>query len=292
MRKILIVDDEVVYLQQIFKIVNESEEDYRILRAMDVESAYAICEKIQPDIVITDWEMPGISGIDFVQMLKSNELLSRIPVVMCTGIMTNSLNLKTALDAGAVDFVRKPIDEVELLARIKSVLSLVDSFKTIARRDEIITTQKNEILQNQVDLHNRELVSYSLLQTKSALDNEDLLNKLTNLQKLVKNQAAQQLLTKIIHTVKLEPDNINWDEFKNRFETVHPDFFKELLLKSDKLSTNELKLCAFLRLNMSSKEISRITHQSTRAIEVARYRIRKKFSLESKESLHHFLHTL
>lgn len=92
---------------------------------------------------------------------------------------------------------------------------------------------------------------------------------------------------KLIHSIMMDLqhslDNDIWEEFEVRFNQVHSDFYEQLRKQFPDLTPNEVKLSAFLRLNMSSKEISAITHQSIRSIEVARTRLRKKLELTNTD---------
>ena len=74
-----------------------------------------------------------------------------------------------------------------------------------------------------------------------------------------------------------------------RFKEVHSDFYDALSEAFLGLTPNEIKICAFLRLNMSTKEISSITHQSIKSINMARFRLRKKLNVERDENLISFL---
>ena len=130
---ILIVDDEPENLQIISDFFYECKLPYNITIAPEGSIALKIIEKKRPDLIITDWEMPGMSGIDFIKKLKDNNNTASIPVIMCTGIMTSSENLDTALNAGAVDFIRKPIDKIELIARTKAALKLAESYMKISK---------------------------------------------------------------------------------------------------------------------------------------------------------------
>ncbi len=128
-KTILIVDDEPRNLEVLVNFLQELK--YTILMTNNATKAYEITVKHLPDVVITDWEMPQVTGIELVKNLKANKETSDIPVIICTGVMISSENLKTALDAGAVDFIRKPIDFLELTARLNSTLRLSESLKKI-----------------------------------------------------------------------------------------------------------------------------------------------------------------
>lgn len=133
---ILIVDDQPENLQAITDIFVKSQLPYDVMQAPSAEIAIEIINKILPDLIITDWEMPGMDGIEFIKQLKQNSATTDIPVIMCTGVMTSSENLNTALDAGAIDYIRKPIDEIELIARTKANLHLANSYSKIKKLNE------------------------------------------------------------------------------------------------------------------------------------------------------------
>ena len=140
-RIILIVDDEPDNLAEIVEILENNEPQYGILQAFGGEKALEITRERKPDLVVADWEMPGMDGLDLVKAIKSDSSISDIPVIMYTGVMTSSQNLEAALQAGAADYIRKPIDVIELRARVSSMLELSDSYKEIkdlqAHKDKI-----------------------------------------------------------------------------------------------------------------------------------------------------------
>ncbi|MBU8892146.1 MAG: hybrid sensor histidine kinase/response regulator [Bacteroidales bacterium] len=128
---ILVVDDSQDNLKTISSYLKESELSLTILKAPNGKIACMLAEKKLPDLIIMDWEMPEMDGIETLKYLKSLDHTKDIPVIMCTGKMTTSEHLKTALEAGAVDYIRKPIDKTELSARVYSMLKLSESYKEI-----------------------------------------------------------------------------------------------------------------------------------------------------------------
>ena len=126
---ILIVDDNPDNLETIVDFLQDSELDITILKAPNGKIACKLAEKKLPDLIITDWEMPEMNGIETIECLKSRKSTKDIPVIMSTGVMTETKHLKTALDAGAVDYIRKPIEKIELIARVNSMLKLAESYK-------------------------------------------------------------------------------------------------------------------------------------------------------------------
>ena len=113
------------------------------------------------------------------------------------------------------------------------------------------------------------------------------LNKLN--QKSSKNteihQEIENILKMVQHDAKIDSD---WDNFIQSFDNIHNDFFKRLKEKHPQLSSNEYKLCAYLRINLTSKEISKLMNISTRSVETNRYRLRKKLDLANEINLNDY----
>ena len=76
-------------------------DNYTVYQAFNIKDAYSIAQKHLPDLVVTDWEMPEGSGIELIETLKNNPSTKEIPVVMVTGVMTDTEHLKIAFEAGA-----------------------------------------------------------------------------------------------------------------------------------------------------------------------------------------------
>jgi len=99
-------------------------------------------------------------------------------------------------------------------------------------------------------------------------------------------QALEKIVREIDTTLRLQED---WEQFEYHFNKVHRDFLTRLRADFPDLSPNEQKLCAFLRLNLNTKEIANLLHISLRGVEVARYRLRKKLDLEKGQNLSKFI---
>jgi DNA-binding CsgD family transcriptional regulator len=105
-------------------------------------------------------------------------------------------------------------------------------------------------------------------------------------------EPAKQAFSNLAADLQRNTDDKVWKEFEIRFQEVHEEFYHRLNERFPNLTPNEKKLAAFLRLNMSSKDISAITFQSPDSIKIARSRLRKKFDLPSDENLISFLENL
>jgi DNA-binding response OmpR family regulator/DNA-binding CsgD family transcriptional regulator len=389
-KTILVVDDDPAVINTIFTVISTSNPEIIFFQANSGTLGLQIALKKIPDLVITDWDMPEMNGIEFIRRLKAEKKTNPIPVIMASGVMTTSENLQTALAAGAVDFIRKPIDPIELAARVNSMLLLSGYINDIHKKSETIAQNNkflNELintipypiahydhsgkillynrkfkeiqtaeepmvfyssfLRDGVDIHfkqdqrllsnNEKVINYECQITLPSNEKRDtiftkasvhdlegklqgiicVISDVTELKRVHKEALEQQkndlasISMRLIQTCELNEkiiadiaklsthtnkngsdlireiisnyryainDNI-WDEFERRFNDVHSDFYKKLGEAHPDLTTNERKLCAFLKLNMSSKEIASITYQNLKSIDMARYRLRKKLGL-------------
>jgi len=273
---ILIIDDEVEVIRTILDILEKENPNYTFYKTAEPKLALRIAESRQPDLIVTDWDMPEMSGIELIKKLKNNTKTSEIPVIMLTGIMTRPENLKTALEAGAIDYIRKPVDEIELTARIKSMLVLADSHKEL------------------VSLKDRQLASVSLSISKKNRLNLQVIDKLNSIKDRLskEDKIMRSEITQLIQTISEETRGDSWMSFKTYFNNVHPTFFNHLLDLCPDLSPAEIKLAAFLRLNLTSKEIASIILIAPESVKTARNRLRKKLNLAQEENINRFLISL
>jgi two-component system phosphate regulon response regulator PhoB len=116
---ILIVEDESPILELL--ALNISQAGYNPLRAISAEHAEKLINEALPDIILLDWMLPGMSGIDFAKKLRSNALTKSIPIIMLTA-RSDELDKVKGLEVGADDYITKPFSPRELNARIKAVL--------------------------------------------------------------------------------------------------------------------------------------------------------------------------
>lgn len=153
---------------------------------------------------------------------------------------------------------------------------------------------KSELENQSLITKNKEL-DYDLKLREKDLQNEQQQLATTTLWLTQKNQllqeiqqslsgddtASEDLAKKVKQSLNAEED---WNRVKKHFEKVHPDFFKSLMNQFSNLTQNEQRLCAYLRMNLSTKEIASLLGVSTNAIEQARRRLRKKLSISNTDT--------
>ncbi len=149
MKYTLLVADDDQFVHMFIESVFESEHhDFQIISAFNGKEVCDIAANQKVDLIIMDWEMPVMSGIEALEYLKSDPTVSDIPVI----IITTTGKLQLAFESGAIDFIRKPLDKTELLVRVKSALSMFKLIKQLVNQAEILEEQSKEL-----ELKNREL---------------------------------------------------------------------------------------------------------------------------------------
>ncbi|GCC53068.1 hypothetical protein SanaruYs_33090 [Chryseotalea sanaruensis] len=149
---------------------------------------------------------------------------------------------------------------------------------------------KEKELKQELELRNKELTSYTVnfIQKNELLEELEL--KLQSLKKTATDpELAKELNGLLQHVNKKLNIDRDWEDFKLTFENVHQNFFGNLLKDYPDLSPAELKLCALLRLNMGTREISALLGISADSAKTARYRLRKKLNLGQEQSLNDFI---
>jgi len=118
----------------------------------------------------------------------------------------------------------------------------------------------------------------------------EIKNELENQKKQLKNQYPENYNKKILSLVnKNITDDNDWKVFEDLFDQAHADFFKRLKSSYPELTQSDLKLSAYLRLNLTSKEIAPLLNISYRGVETRRYRLRRRLVLESDANLVEFI---
>jgi len=120
MKTIFAVDDSDTNLSTVKKVLENS---YRVFTMPSAAKMFALLEKISPDLILLDIEMPGMDGFEALLYLKTSPLYANIPVIFLTGYTDNSIEAR-GFEMGVVDFITKPFSTPVLLNRIKTHLEI------------------------------------------------------------------------------------------------------------------------------------------------------------------------
>ncbi len=138
--KILIIDDNPEILSQVSDAFATELQTYDVKKANSFNSGLLAAEEL-PDVIILDLELENNRGYELLKALKEGEYTYDIPII----VLTSSNEIERAFQAGAVDFIRKPLDETELTIRVKSSLSLFKLIKGILKQTEELEIQSENL---------------------------------------------------------------------------------------------------------------------------------------------------
>ncbi|PWK79216.1 two component regulator with propeller domain [Mucilaginibacter oryzae] len=158
------------------------------------------------------------------------------------------------------------------------------------RNDKEIMALKNDKLEAELNYKNKELATLTMQMVdrgKLMLNIKDELMVL--IKKLNIPDASYQFRSVFKLLSDTEKNEGDWDNFALYFDQVHNNFLSTMKAKFPGLSSTDLKLCAYLRLNLSSKEIAQLLNISLKGVEISRYRVRKKLQLSTETNLYDFL---
>lgn len=157
------------------------------------------------------------------------------------------------------------------------------------QQKERMAKLEKEELANEIRLKQNELASTTL---NIAKKNEMILELknmlLVNKDKFSNSQRYRSFIKKLNNSIE---DTEDWKRFEVNFKELHDDFFERLLKAYPSLTPKDLKLCAYLKMNLSTKEIAPLMAISVRGVEIHRYRLRKKLEMDSTDNLSNFLIT-
>lgn len=161
--KLLVVDDQPINIQVLYQIFSA---DYDVCMATSGEQALKVCAEQNPDLVLLDIEMPGMNGFDVCQRLKADSATKNVPVIFVTAHVDEASETQ-GLDAGAVDFIYKPINPKIVRARVKTHATLkaqadllrnwvyIDGLTNVHNRryfDERLSTEWSRATRNNTEL--------------------------------------------------------------------------------------------------------------------------------------------
>jgi len=284
--KILIVDDNKEYIQTAMKYIIEESVPYALLCANNGKTGVEIALIELPDIIIMDWEMPEMDGITAIKQLKKHDTTKYIPVILSTGIRISTTDLKTAFDAGASDFIRKPLEKTEFVARVSSHLQMSDYIKTIKKQQETITQNTIDNLNEKIETLTSK--SESDFASISFFNNvlNSLLIKLNEIKKCESDELEDQIdsvLSQVKQSIKSISLHVNNQNSPNEI------FIKSVLNRHKNLTPQEIQLCYMLKNKLSTKDIASITFREESSVKVSRSRLRKKLKLNETENLTTYL---
>ena len=188
MKKILIIDD---LPENVFMLQDRLEhEGYQIITAYDGQTGIEKAKSELPDLILLDVMMPGITGIEVCKTLVKDENTKNIPIILVTA-KVGAEDTREGLEAGAFDYIKKPFNKVELLARVNSALKLSDAQKLLikAEKQSIFTATvvtANHKIKQPLTLMNLSATAIKRELAKDEISREALIKRLNYIELAIK----------------------------------------------------------------------------------------------------------
>lgn len=180
-------------------------------------------------------------------------------------------------------------DVTELKAKEQRKISAVEARLQKLRQSAAEREQEKKALTSSLTEKNKELVSSVMQVSKRNSELESILENLKSVYR-ESSSSSKLKLSKIIKDLNATLDvEDSWVTFNTYFKEVHPDFLNGLNQVGNNLSNNEIRHCTFIKLGLNNREVADMLKVSSKTVEVARYRIKKKLNLSKEDSLRHFI---
>lgn len=170
---------------------------------------------------------------------------------------------------------------ITALAAVAIALLLLNRKNILLKNKKI----SEEALSKELEMRNRELASNVVILMKKNEVFADIVKRLHIIKDNAIKDETKDAIDKITKDIEKTIEGKFWEEFEMRFKNVHSDFYNRLMEKYPDLTPSEVRLCSFLKLDLSTKDISSITGQSVPSIEKARNRLRKKIGIATGENI-------
>jgi signal transduction histidine kinase len=248
LKKILVVDDKPMNFEVIEALLLS--ESYQLSYANSGIKALNRVKRLQPDVILLDVMMPELDGIEVCKKLKSDPNYAHIPIVMVTAL-TEKKDLARCLQAGADDFISKPVNGVELRARVRSMLRIKTQYDTLK------STLKLREEMSAMIVHDLRNPLASILFAGEVLNRAELPKKYHRKVEQIREsgERLQSLIDEILILSKLESGslnlNLNFIDLKLILEKVILDFEPIAIRKSIELKTEYLTGEYFLSLDIN-----------------------------------------
>ena len=222
MHKILIIDD---LRENVFMLQNKLEkENYKIISAYDGDTGIKKAKKELPDLILLDIMMPGKNGLQVCKELLEEEITKDIPIIMVTAKVAAD-DIRIGLEAGAFDYIKKPFNNIELLARVRTALKYAE-----ARKVALDLEKKNMFAATVVTANHKIRQPLTLLNLTSAAIKRELEKDEISKEVVLKKINFLEIAVKEINDVLKLLQNIKdpvFSEYTNDIQMIDVDNEKE-----------------------------------------------------------------
>ncbi len=225
---------------------------------------------------------PGRTGV-LDEHVQSMFTMPSVEPLLCAGRAVDGADLDVEVGSAVIR------DEAGVANALFFLIRDMANWKKVEKERHQTAEETRRQLQFQLEGKMSELASQTVFLLQVNEFHRSLMQDLLELKGRATNDAVRSGLQIVINKIGTHLDRRVWDEFRKRFENIHPAFYRNLHEHCPDLSLSELKLCALSRLNLSTKEIAELTYKSSNSVKVARSRLRSKLGISSEKEFYAFL---
>lgn len=316
MTKILIIEDTVKLRENLADALEL--QGYEVLHADNGKTGIQLAKEFSPDLILCDIVMPGLSGLEVLEFLKSEDQQNTIPFIFISALAERK-NIRVGMDLGADDYLTKPFSAGELLSAIATRLEKHNSIENKIKRQF-----------DQIEIELKERVENLLSQNKNQKDiieditatNEDFIEQLNEKQAQLMHEALKAIeinttmqgiakrLTEELQKSRIteEQKNViselrnkirkrsvllnNWTIFQLKFDQTYPNFTASLLRRFPNLTQQERVIVSAIYTKLNSNQLSIILNIKPPSVRKYKYRIKQKMGLSKIDDLSVFIQQL
>lgn len=251
LRNIVVIDDKIDNFDIIETLLGN--DNYEIYYASSGIKAFTLLESINPDVILLDVMMPEMDGLEVCRHLKNNPKYQHIPIIMVTALNSKK-DLATCLETGADDFISKPIDSLELKARVSSLLRIKEQYDQLKN----LVTLREETLRMREDMSNMimhdirnplstivfaaSVIERYIDKTIDSFDKKELILKKTR-QILGSGKRLEKMIDSLLLMAKLESGKILFNPVETDLHELGSNIISDFELIAN---TNQIELVSKL----------------------------------------------
>ncbi len=276
---VLLIDDDQKNIRDVEKSIETFHESFQVTSLQNVHEGLNLLNSGNYDLLIIDWNTIKKSTFDPL------ELPTEIAILVVLNEDTSFVEVEKITKLRTTVCIRKPITTSELLVRINNLMHFVNS------EDKVNSNPARPVQQDRVlqDEKNRELSSKILEINHKTRVLEVIRCKLEGLLPHI-DEELKMSFKELITTVKMTTnDKESLKTFSRYFDNIHPEFFSYFRQHFTKLTIEDIRYCAYLKMQMSNREIAILLNINQESVRTHKYRLKKKMELGKEINLQKFI---
>jgi DNA-binding response OmpR family regulator/DNA-binding CsgD family transcriptional regulator len=276
---VLVVDQDQNDISQLRQSIVALHENFHVSNVQNMATAFNLLESNDYDLIIMKWEIIKASGYELLELPK------KIATLFILNEDEDFEKVKGLTKLRDSCCIQKPINTTELLVKINTLMQLAYSKKNTETKVE----SHMEDDRKHAEIKDRELNSKILEINHKTRVLQDLQHKMEDLLPLI-DEDLKMSFKELISIVKMSiGDKKTLNTFSQFFENVHPEFFSYFRQRFTRLTIEDIRYCAYLKMQMSNREIAILLNINQESVRTHKYRLKKKMELGKEVDLQKYI---